>query len=349
MATNKLVQAANDTLEQNRRSVQDIVRTAGDVHARELLQNAETDLQRRLVVVERMGPGADSFTATQMRATLVQIQVSIRELTLSMRTAILKHGEESAGVSTEHAVKYMKAADKAFRGVGVQPLALREASMLSYARKGAESSVLRRLASNGKPTASRPHPAKVGILQRYGMETVGHFEKILEEGMVQRKSFREMREELRKSSPFLQQAPAYWAQRIVRTEVMAAYARGTHENIHAAHKQLGDIVKILSAVFDDRTGADSYAVHGQIRRPEEPFEWWDGEYLYPPNRPNDREVVVSHRMRWVIPEYLQPKEEDEIQDAWTRGGRKGSPPETPENTTVDRDLFGQQVARAPSR
>ena len=48
----------------------------------------------------------------------------------------------------------------------------------------------------------------------------------------------------------------------------------------------------LVAVFDDRTGEDSKFVHSKVRRLMEPFHDRVRDYQHPPNRPNDREVVV---------------------------------------------------------
>lgn len=122
---------------------------------------------------------------------------------------------------------------------------------------------------------------------------------------------------------------------------MGAYNRAGWEANREADDQLGDMVKILSATFDDRTGSDSFAVHGQIRRPDEAFESWFGLYQHPPNRPNDREIVVPHRISWPIPEYLKWRADDEIKARWTREKRKGPPPERPKMTTIEIDQFGR--------
>ena len=50
----------------------------------------------------------------------------------------------------------------------------------------------------------------------------------------------------------------------------------------------------------------------------EPFEYvnWEGEreqFMTPPNRPNDREVVVAHRTTWPIPDAFRPKTDAEVE------------------------------------
>ena len=83
--------------------------------------------------------------------------------------------------------------------------------MFDRANKGAKSSILRRLGGDEE------HPARDGILKRYGMNVIGKFEDDLQKAIVTRKPMIEVRNDLIASSPFLQQAPAHWAQRIVRT------------------------------------------------------------------------------------------------------------------------------------
>lgn len=337
MATSKAVQAAKDVLERNRRHAMGFSQAAGQERLRELLNDAAKDLAKRLQQAEGLkGPGPDSFTAVQRRAALAQVQQVLRGLKGGLKDAILEHGLQAAEGAATGTANYLVQADKSFRGVGMQPLALNEALMLQAAQDGARGSILRRL--GGDPEAG----AQKGILERYGLETIGHFERELQKGFVAKKSWAEMRADITARSPFLQAAPAYWAARIVRTECANACNRGNWEAIKNADEQLGDMCKILSAVFDDRTGADSYAVHGQIRRPEEPFESWYGLYMHPPNRPNDREIVVAHRVSWVIPPYLEWVDDGKVLAAWTAEGHKEAMPPIPERTTIAREDFGKE-------
>lgn len=338
----KLVKEAGDALVHNRQEAIQLVQAVGLRKTRELLEDATRDLQKRIDAKVRAGAD-EGFSLAQMRTTLAQIKLVTRDLTYGLKDTILDTGAQAADHAAGHTLEYLGRAEKAFTGVAAQPLALKEASMLSSAKMGVQASILRRLASSGEPVEGaddEPHPAKLGILQRYGVETVGHFEKTLRRGLLARKSWREMRQDLIAQSPFLQQAPASWATRIVRTEVMGAYGRAGWEAIREADDQLGDMTKILSATFDERTGSDSFAVHGQIRLPEEAFESWYGFYQHPPNRPNDREVVVPHRISWPIPPYLAWKDASQIAARWRLEGRKGRPPERPEMTTVALDRFG---------
>lgn len=335
MAASKALQQAQETLAKNRHVALGFVQQAGERETKRLLQQSAKELEQRIKQAVRAGPGEGSYTVVQMKATLAQVKHVLAGLTRDMQGVILERGKQAAEKGADGTAEYLRDADKAFRGVGTQPLALRTTMMLEAARGSSAASILRRLA------ADEDNPANLGVLQRYGVATIGYFEKTMQSGLLQRKSWPEMQRDITEKSPFLQAAPAYWAQRIVRTEVMGALNRGQWEATREANKQLEDMTKILSATFDDRTGADSYAVHGQIRRPDEAFEWWDGLYQHPPNRPNDREIVVPHRIRWPLPPYLRWRDAADIARAWKRDGRKGEPPERPMMTTVPLGRFGR--------
>jgi hypothetical protein len=227
----------------------------------------------------------------------------------------------------------MTNAERHFRGVS-QGLQLDEAAMFESAVSGTKTSILSRIA--GDPD----HPARPGVLARYGTTVIGHFERELQQRFLAKTPWDEVKDRLVASSPFLQGAPAHWAERIVRTEVMNASNRSAWESIRNADEQLGDACKILSCGIDFRTGADSIAVHGQIRKVEEAFESWFGAFQHPPDRPNDRATVVPHRVSWPIPDYLAPRSDGEVASRWRQEGRKGSPPARPLMSTIDRKLFG---------
>lgn len=323
------------TLGQNRADALRLAQAAGSRDTRRLLQRAERELKARLHAAEGLsGAGRGSFTATQLRSSLAQVHAVLVPLTRGMRSTILDHGKAAAQEAGAGTVKYLRDADKAFTGVS-EALPIREVSVLSEAVSGAEASLLRRLAVTDQDP---------GVLGRYGVNTIALMERELQIALVTKKPWEDVRAGLIAKSPFLQGQPAYWAERIVRTETMGAYNRAGWEAIREADAQLGDMVKILSAHFDDRTGSDSYAVHGQIRRPEQAFEWWDGLYQHPPNRPNDREVVVPHRVTWPIPPALRWRTDDQIAARWAHERRRGAPPDRPTMTTIPLSRFGRSIA-----
>lgn len=321
-----------EILRRSREQALDFAGKAGAARMKRVLEKAQRDLEQRLQQAEGLGgPGAASFTAAQLRATLAQVRDVLRATALpAMRDEILDVGKMAAESATQNTIDYVRAADQAFTGLA-RPLAIDQAALFDRAVAGTEASILRRIGSNPDD------PRQPGVLQRYGMNTVGAFEDVLQQRLLAQAPWSDVRNQLIAESPFLQGQPMYWAERIVRTESMGASNRASGESITALGEEVDDMVKVNSATFDGRTSADSYAVHGQIRRTTEAFDSWFGSFMHPPDRPNDRSVVVPHRLAWPFPASLRPKSDGEIAARWAAEGRKGSPPARPKLSTVPLD------------
>jgi hypothetical protein len=314
-----------ETLRANREAAARIADKVGSIKTRAMLQRAESDLIGRLSEV-RSGPG--SFSEVQLKATLAQVRDVLRGIVLpGMRSIAIDGAEEAATSAARGTVDYLTAAERAFKGVGAAPLALDEARVTDAAVEGARASVLRRLASSGKPSADpsgRPHPAAKGILQRYGMRTLAHFEEELRIGLVGRASLEEIKAKLVERSSFLKGAPASWATRIVVNETLGAHARAGWEATREADEQLDDLIRVDMATFDNRTAPDSYNVHGSVRRTDEPFEYIDYKggsqlFMHPPDRPFDRSVIVTHRTSWgPLPKPLRALPDGAVHAAYAK-------------------------------
>ena len=312
-----------------------------------ILETARSTLQAR--IDERVRAGArDTFTAVHAQTALVQLRAVLGPVTQGMHTLILETGAGVASESARSAVAYVRAAEERFHGIGAAAaLPIHEASILDAAVSGTRASQLRRLMSSGAPGADlrEPHAGKAGILRRYGENVVEKFEGVLQQRYLARKPWGEVRQDLVAASPFLAgKEPGVattWAERILRTETAYANNAANKQALVEMNDALGDMVNILAATFDSVTASDSYAVHGQIRRLTEPFDSWFGQYMHPPNRPNDREGVIGHRMSWPLPEALAPKSDGDILARWQFEGRKGSPPPRPVMSTIPREQFGK--------
>src|SRR5690242_6086728 len=197
-----------DVVRKNRAEAIDLSSRIGQKKLQRLLEKADADLTRRLAAATRAagGPGAGTFTHEQLRATLMQVRQVAKGLQRGLGQLVLEQGKSAADRSTEHLVEYLGKAEKKFRGVGARPLALKEAAILDRAYSGTESTILRRLMSSGEE-GEAPHPGKLGILDRYGVEVVGKFEDAMQLGMAARRTWPEVRESLVAESPFLQGAP----------------------------------------------------------------------------------------------------------------------------------------------
>lgn len=314
---------------------------AGKTRARRLLERAQLELNQRLARAEGLkGPGPDSFTAAQMRAALAQVRAVLAPLQHGLLQSAQEIGKESAEQGAGDAVDYIQRAEQEYRG-SARPIPFDTASMVDEAVRGSDASVLRRLA--GDPA----HPAQPGVLQRYGTGTIGLFEQAMQQRLIQGKSWDEARQDLVDASPFLQGKPAFWSERILRTESMFQHNAAGQQTLEQVHDAVGGMLKVLCATFDARTGSDSIAVHGQVRRVSEAFQSWFGPYMHPPNRPNDREVVVPHNVAWALPDSLKPRSDGDVAARWQLEGRTGSPPPRPLMSTVDLVAEQSQASLPP--
>ncbi len=315
-------------LQRDRIEAQRLLQAKGMRGTKELLTSAAKELGQRLSA-EGMRGRPDSFKSVQAKRMLQQVTLVQKGLGKGLQGLVEGLGAEAAGVGAEQTVKALVDGQKAHGGL---PLALREAAMFDRAVVGVNASILQRLGEGGDE----------GVMGRYGKVSIAAFEKRMQLGMATGKSLDEIADDLTEESPFLQGAPRSWAERISRTEVQGSLVRASVLSIAEADEQLGDMAQILSGVFDDRTGADSYASHGQVRRVGEEFITWFGEMMHPPDRPNDRSVVVPQRISWPIPPELKPRPWSEVLSAWKREGRKGAPPPRPEPmTTIPLEEFGK--------
>ena len=331
-----------DILARNRQAALALAEQAGKTRTLTLLRAAQDRLTKRLRTAEGLTGGADRFTAQRLKIAMEQVKLTVRELSGGLRGVLTKTGRLTSDTAVRNLVSYMNAAEAKYRGIG-HALALRPAMMLDRVGKKTEASVLARI--EGTPG----HEGRPGVLRRYGSDVIQRFEERMLLGVATETSWEDMQDEITEESEFLKGAPRHWAERIVRTETMAAYNRASLEGVREAQQALGDCVKILVATFDDRTSWDSYQVHGQIRRPEEAFEWSQGSFMYPPNRPNDRETVITHRVSWPIPPELEPKSDGEVEARYRQERPKGpGPGARPNMSTVDRKLFGKVDEPTPT-
>ena len=93
------------------------------------------------------------------------------------------------------------------------------------------------------------------------------------------------------------QGERWQAERLVRTELAAAYNGSLHNTLVAARDTgvAAGLQKTAIVVRDARTAPDSFPLEGQVRDLEDLFVDGAGRrYLHPPGRPNDREKEIPY-------------------------------------------------------
>lgn len=263
-------------------------RGSRDVH--QMLERARLDLRARL---EALPPGAEGrFTAERMRATLRQVEVVMgqvgKDLTGVGRDAIRAASERGL----EQTVDYLHRAEASYRGITV-PLSLDRAALFDNTLHGVQSTLLRQFPSS---------------VARYGVRSIAKFEATLQQGVIQQKGMDAVVTDLVARDSFFE-GRQYWAERIVRTEILGSYGRSAMEAIDVtAQEDWPDMRKVLVGFFDDRTGEDTFELDGQCRRPDVPFENWGDRppFMNTPKRPNCRCTTVPWRPDWPPPPTKNP-------------------------------------------
>lgn len=114
----------------------------------------------------------------------------------------------------------------------------------------------------------------------------------------------------------------WWqVERLVRTECASAYNAGANDALMAAGQEIPElrsrwtemVSDITGVPFDKRVGVDSIVLHGQVARPGMNFtmpsdprvsQYSGKSWVHPPNRPNDRSVLVPWMPGWGIPGWV---------------------------------------------
>lgn len=278
------------------------------------LKEAQRILARRLRETSRPLGGPDArFTEAGMVSYQRQIQLSLEYVKARMNGLTEAQATAAIRQSYNRTIQVMEGLERRFTGI-TRPLQLREASRLNAAIGRSAGSLLARV-----PTS----------WDRYGLSMIGEFERYMRAGLTTGASMDEMigaltghggptgKVSLRaRVTPQgilrLQEADIpeglfvryrSWAERIVRTETMAAYNGARYEGLEEIRRtDFPDMQKKIVAILDQRTAPDSIYVNGQVRNLNASFEDGAGRtYLYPPARPNDRETVIPWRPRWEGP------------------------------------------------
>lgn len=272
------------------------------------LQEADRQLSARLRRLRAAGLG-NRFSGAQA----VMFQAQVREAIAAVREQVdgmrERTSRQAAGVGLRHSTDLLEALERRFAGI-VQPLRMRQAVRLVPA-------VERVLGARARFVATS--------LDRYGSAMVEDFERILRAGLLTGASTQDVIDALtghggprglvslaarvtpegvlriRESDipEGLFARHRSWAERLVRTEMAAAYNGAKLEAMREEATEFPDLGKKILAVLDDRTALDSIYVHGQVRPLDGLFEDGAGRlYQHPPARPNDRETIIPWRLAW---------------------------------------------------
>lgn len=258
---------------------------------RTFLRQLKNELRSRLLSVG--GQPDTSVTALQLEAMLAQVEAilsrSVRQMTIMLDDA----SKTASVMGARHAVKEFKALEKHFKGT-TPVLSLDRASVFKRVVNGQKGSLLRR---NQRSVA------------RWGLNMIGQIENTMSVSVATGASTHETVKRIAGKAGLIE-SEMWQAERIVRTELSFAHGATKQAALNHTAEEFEEeddpVMKRIIETFDDRTGDDSFVIHGQTVPAGKPFEWkrkrkgaWQlVQFMHPPNRPNDRSVVIPWRASW---------------------------------------------------
>ncbi len=281
-------------LERQRIELQRASVKRGASKIKSLYDAAQDALESKLRRTIGSGRGG-TFTAHTQRLLLAQVRQGQQVLANQLVGKIGDLTKQAQVTSLKDLSASLTKMEKEFNGVDVT-LPLDEASTFWGIVNGRQSSIMTQM----RPTVAR-----------LGSRIVGEVERGLAVSLVSGETTDEAIDRTREITG----EQWYQAERIVRTEQAYAFNAAHADGIAEVAEDVLDLymrwvehVTDAGVPMDNRVGDDSIAMHGQVTRPGGDFTMPDDpdvaeslvgqSWKFPPNRPNDRAVVVAWRPSW---------------------------------------------------
>jgi hypothetical protein len=282
----------------------------GVARVKRVYDQAQAELERKIAA--HVGRGSSPFTVQQHRTLLAQVRQGQMEIARKMGDASAQATIDTQTDALRSLIRNVKHLEKKHGAGGTITLPIEEASRFHGVIDKRKTSMLKQ---NKQSMAT------------YGSGVVKKIESNLALSLATGETTGEAVERVAKVSDM-----EFWrAERIVRTEQAWAYNATHADGIAASAEDIPDIYMRWTELvddeslepLDDRVGADSVALHGQVAKPGHMFKMpssatsihLDTRYgkskvsasligkswAHPPNRPHDRAVLQAWRPGWEVP------------------------------------------------
>jgi hypothetical protein len=275
-------------LEAHLQQLEHLIRTRGIRGVRAIYEDARKELQDRLLALKNRPLGSESL---ELRAMQAQVNAVLSILGRDLHKHLRDVSKTAATLGAQHGLREYKMFAKRF-GALVPVMSLDRASVFHGMVAGVDQSLLRR------------HSA---VSASWAASTIAAIERVMANAVMTGKPLHQTVQEVAGRTGVL--ANEKWkAERIVRTESQYSHGAVKQQTMEQIKQDTGEVLmKRLIEHIDDRTGDDSFIIHGQTVPVNQPFTWkrkvrgsWVTEsFMHPPNRPNDRSVVIPWDPKWV--------------------------------------------------
>lgn len=265
---------------------------------KKLYDAAQQELQRKLE--KAAGAGRKStMTTYQMTQLRAQVREGQARIAASMANGMKLINTDTQAEAIRQATRTITTLEKQFTGAELV-LPLEEAATFQGLIAGRTSSLIK---------------ANQTSFARYGTRLTAQMEQELSLALMTGETPMEAIDRITDVAD-----NEWWqGERIVRTETAYAFNASHSDAIVAAQDELPDLYERWTEYVDDATGQpmddrvanDSLVLHGQVVAkggrfimPPDPRvsqKMWNQTYDHPPNRPNDRAVLMPWRPGWPAP------------------------------------------------
>ena len=284
MTAMSALQQVQDVFGASRERMAHAVEKNGVEPVLDMLESARRDLSIELLKLAKQGK-LGRFTYIMKKQAEIQINGMIKTLEKNINKHGLKNMNDMSDMAYHDTIENLSRLDKLFTGV-VTPLSIEEAGYLDYIRGKTSGSLMRGFQNS---------------VRRYGLENIGNFERIMRQGLLQKKDPFTVMHEIAGEMGGMKQS-SYKAERIVRTELVNAYNTSSATSIKESRKSLPDLKNQWIAHIDDRTCPACRNLHLQIHNIGAPFTGRIGKRIvtvsHPTIHPNCRCTIVPYRDAW---------------------------------------------------
>jgi len=290
-----------EAMTENRRLLNELTAKKALPRLKRMYDAANDQIANRLHAIAR-GELKGSFTHYQAAVIKAQLREGQIALMQQMARELGKSSKEAQKAAAQSVSRDVARLAPVFRGAEVV-VPVVEASRFAGAVSRRETSLLRMHRSS---------------MANYGARLVGEMEDQLGESLISGENTEQAIERIRGVA----QNEWWQGERIARTEISWAFNGTRRDGFEVAAEEIADLFMRwtehcddLGSPLDDRVGDDSIALHGQLARPGGRFvmpagasgvsqKMWGDAWMFPPNRPNDRAVLLPWRRGWGIPGWL---------------------------------------------
>lgn len=230
--------------------------------------------------LDLLPPG--KFTAQRLRGAIVQVETALTAMELGLKGEMADATEIISRAGVEHLVDEIHRFDKEFEGA-VIPINVDVAALVT----DNANFLINRYDASLEAYTSDIRAGIVREMSQAAIEEIGLSELTSRIGKF-----------------FL--GEEWKIQRIARTELHHAYGGAKQRTMEfLVEDQIPDLKKALIHPMDARTAADSkaLALENPIVPVDQPFVFkWGKEkriFMFPPDRPNDRSIMVPYREGWA--------------------------------------------------